>query len=67
MPVLVNNKEHELLAGDTVQELLRRININDERGIAVALNNQVLSKSEWPSTLLAEKDKLTIIKATQGG
>ena len=36
-------------------------------GIAVAINETVVPKSQWTSTLLQENDKVLIIKASQGG
>lgn len=37
------------------------------KGIAVAINNQIITKSSWSNTLLKESDNVTIIQATQGG
>ena len=37
------------------------------KGIAVALNNQVIPKSIWASTPLVHLDSILIISATQGG
>lgn len=36
-------------------------------GIAVAINDQVIMKKDWPVTQLAERDRVLIITATQGG
>jgi sulfur carrier protein len=38
-----------------------------QKGIAVACNNRVVPKAEWPSTLLSPHDAILIITATQGG
>lgn len=38
-----------------------------KRGIAVAVNNQVVPKSAWPSFELKENDKILVIQASQGG
>lgn len=37
------------------------------KGIAVAVNNEVIPKEQWPSRLLQEQDSILIITATQGG
>lgn len=37
------------------------------KGIAVALNNQVVPREQWPSQQLKENDSILIITATQGG
>lgn len=38
-----------------------------ETGIAIAVNDEVVSKKNWTTTILNEKDKILIITATQGG
>jgi sulfur carrier protein len=37
------------------------------KGIAVAVNNQVIPKADWGNTILQDKDSVLIITATQGG
>jgi sulfur carrier protein len=37
------------------------------KGIAVAINNQIIPKSNWDETIIKENDQLLIITATQGG
>ncbi|WP_313190525.1 sulfur carrier protein ThiS [Sphingobacterium sp.] len=37
------------------------------KGVAVALNNQVIPRDRWSDTLLADTDSILIITATQGG
>lgn len=36
-------------------------------GMAVALDNKVITKADWSGTYLKERDKLLILTATQGG
>ncbi|MCI0921797.1 sulfur carrier protein ThiS [Sphingobacterium rhinopitheci] len=36
-------------------------------GIAAALNDFVVPKSKWPTTVLSANDEILIIKAFQGG
>lgn len=36
-------------------------------GVAVAVNQQVIPKSDWINTELKENDQVIIIRATQGG
>ncbi len=66
MELVVNNKPQKLLSGNKLSELLLQLNM-ETRGIAVAVNNIVISKSDWNNYELNDKDKITIIKATQGG
>ena len=67
MTVFVNDKEISL-PEDTISlaELLQQQNI-PENGIAVAVNQQVISKSKWNTTHINNNDKIIIITATQGG
>lgn len=67
MTVYVNNKPVELEGELTLAALIARVGVKAERGTAVALNNAVIPKAEWETTTINSNDKLTIIKATQGG
>ena len=37
------------------------------KGIAVAINNQVIPKTAWATTPLRHQDSILVISATQGG
>ena len=67
MVVFVNNKRIELQPKDTIPAALRSIQISDPKGIAVAVNNSVIPKSDWENFSINENDQITIIRATQGG
>ena len=67
MTVFINNKEHNLIQTKNLFEVLTDVNLISQRGIAVAVNNTVIPKSEWEKYQLNENDKITIITATQGG
>lgn len=51
----------------SLEDLLLSENLKREKGIAVALNNQVVSRKDWASTSLKSNDTILIITATQGG
>ena len=51
----------------TLQQLLQREISGNQQGIAVAINNKIVSKVNWCDTQLADKDEIMIIRATQGG
>jgi len=67
MTVFINNKEHNLTQSKNLLEVLTDVNLISQRGIAVAVNNTVIPKSELEKYQLNENDKITIITATQGG
>ena len=67
MKLFVNQKEfHTDSDRLTVFELLNEIR-SFKPGIAVAVNNKVVRKVDWESTMLAEGDKITVITAVCGG
>jgi sulfur carrier protein len=67
MEVLVNNKLYAVQPGTTVAALLQFIQLSSEKGVAIAVNSQVIPKTSWQEQLLQTADKVTIIRATQGG
>lgn len=64
--VKVNNKEHQFSASITLQEILEQLNI-PTNGIAVAINQNIITKSDWSTTMIDQNQSILIIKATQGG
>ena len=48
-------------------DLLGIKGIADKQGIAVAVNQQVIPRSNWSNYTLNDKDSILVIKATQGG
>lgn len=64
--VLFNNQHIYLQQKSTIINFLQEIN-NSGDGIAVAVNETVITKSDWNKTELKNKDNIFIIKATQGG
>lgn len=67
MKVFINNEENILSQENTITSLLEALKIPAERGVAIAINNKVITKASWNVHSLKENDKITIIKATQGG
>ena len=68
MEIVINNQCKQLADQDyTVQQLLQSAYPGKQQGIAVAINNHVIARSLWEQTLIQDKDRILIIKATQGG
>jgi sulfur carrier protein len=67
MIVFVNNETLQLEQSETIPEVLKLINIPEPKGIAVAVNNAVVARIDWGNFTVKENDKITIIRATQGG
>lgn len=66
MTINVNNQEMNVSENSSLVTLLDTLKIS-KKGIAVAINNIVITKSQWDQTLLSDLDQITVIQATQGG
>ncbi|WP_010523005.1 sulfur carrier protein ThiS [Aquimarina agarivorans] len=62
----VNHKPKTIAPTTSLDTLLNQLAIS-KQGIAVAINNQIISKNNWKETQLNNSDAVTIIQATQGG
>ena len=67
MKVYINKQEYEVAEGASLSDALKQLPNFPDKGIAVALNNQVVSLATWHETSLSENDKITVIKAFYGG
>ncbi|SFD32663.1 sulfur carrier protein ThiS [Chitinophaga sp. CF118] len=67
MEVCVNNKLYAVQPGITIAALLQFIQLSSDKGIAIAINSQVIPKTTWQQQVLQSADNITIIRATQGG
>ena len=66
MKVLVNNKETEILSGNTIADLAKQLEL-PEQGVAIALHNRMIPHVQWAEQILQPNDSLVIIKAACGG
>lgn len=66
MEVFINHSPVETDAATTLAELLMQEGISAD-GIAVAIDNKVVPRSEWPTTRLQAGTKITVIRAVCGG
>ena len=64
--IKVNNQFKEISENSSVAHLLRQL-AQPEHGIAVAINQKIITKSNWESQFLNQGDDVLIIQATQGG
>ena len=51
----------------SVTDILQHLTIASTQGLAIAVNDSVLPKSQWDSHFFRPQDKVLIINATQGG
>ena len=66
MNITVNNNDQSVKDPSSIEAMVVQLEV-ESKGIAIAVNQTVISKSEWNKTELKENDNITIIKATQGG
>ena len=67
MVFYVNNKPHEVSVEPTLAAALTELQLADQRGVAVAVNDRVVPRTDWASYALRAQDRITVIRATQGG
>ena len=67
--LIVNGEAAEHPAETTVAEFLRGRGLDptNPKGIAVAVNDEVVRKGEWEEARLRDGDRVEVITALQGG
>jgi sulfur carrier protein len=64
---LMINSEPKQFSGKLISELIQSLDLTTTNGIALAVNDKVVTMAKWKNFELHNDDKITIIKATQGG
>jgi sulfur carrier protein len=68
MIVVVNGDPREVPPGATVTSLIETLSgVPQGRGVAVAVGGEVVPRSAWPRTELAEGMRVEVVVAVQGG
>ena len=68
MRVVLNGEPAELRAGTTVAGALEALDLPGAgRGVAVAVDAEVVPRAEWARTELHEGARVEILRAIQGG
>jgi sulfur carrier protein len=66
--VQVNGEPLRLAEGATVAAVLERLDVGrPRRGLAVAVDAEVVPRSEWDARALSEGDRVEVLTAIQGG
>ena len=66
MEVIVNNKATVISESATLEQHISELNILST-GMAMAVNKQLIPRTQWKTFSLTEKDEVVIIKAACGG
>jgi sulfur carrier protein len=66
MTVLVNGEQRQVAPGTALDALVSTLTASPS-GVAAALNETVVPRTQWPSTVLSEGDRVEVLTAVQGG
>ena len=65
--VTINGERRELREPVTVEAAVRAAGAADGRGVAVALDGEVVPRGEWASTEVRDGQQVEVLRAVQGG
>lgn len=66
MNLVLNGAPAELPDGATIADVLRHLEA-PERGVAVAVDAEVIPRSAWAATPLPDGARVEVVQAVQGG
>ncbi|MEU7854686.1 sulfur carrier protein ThiS [Nonomuraea sp. NPDC049141] len=66
MNVTINGAAHEVPDGTTVAQAVLTLTAATT-GVAVAVNDEVVTRSAWETTALGDRDRVEVLTAVQGG
>ncbi len=68
MKIKVNGEAKEVSPGLTLHQLLLDLEIDPSRpGIAAAIDQEVIPRTQWAETAIQPESEIEIIRAAQGG
>jgi sulfur carrier protein len=66
--VLLNGREADIEPGATVRSVLAALDVPDDaRGVAVAVDAEVVPRGAWDACELGEGARVEVLHAVQGG
>ncbi|HEY5164329.1 MAG TPA: sulfur carrier protein ThiS [Acidimicrobiia bacterium] len=66
MTITLNGSPHEIADGTTLDQLVTVFSL-PERGVALAMNSEVVPRSVWASTRVLLDARVEVVTAFQGG
>ncbi|MEV5706952.1 sulfur carrier protein ThiS [Actinoallomurus sp. NPDC052274] len=66
MKITVNGSERDAPEGSSVAGVVTSLT-EHPTGVAVALNDEVVPRADWKTTILRESDRIEVLTAVQGG
>ena len=67
MEITVNQQVYQITENCNIQQLFGNVLQQASQGLAIAINQNIVPKTQWESHFLQSGDQIIIIKATQGG
>jgi sulfur carrier protein len=66
--IVLNGERSDVAAGETIVAVLARLGLDaDARGVAVAVDDEVVPRAAWDSFALGEHARVEVLTAMQGG
>jgi sulfur carrier protein len=66
--ILLNGERSDVRAGETVAVVLARLGLDvDARGVAVAVDGEVVPRASWEEFTVEEGARVEVLTAMQGG
>jgi sulfur carrier protein len=66
--IVLNGEQTRIDAGTTVEQLLGTLDVPPQaRGVAVAVDAEVVPRGEWPRHVVGEGAQVEVVTAIQGG
>jgi sulfur carrier protein len=66
--IVLNGQRSDVRPGETVAGVLGQLGLDPQaRGVAVAVDGEVVPRAAWPSFRLADDARVEVLTAMQGG
>ena len=66
--IIINGEPSDAVApGATIAQLLDGLDVDGERGVAVAVDAEVIPRGEWEAFAIADGARVEVLIAVQGG
>ena len=66
MTITLNGSRHEIADGTTLDQLVAVLSL-PERGVALAMNSEVIPRSLWAKTRVLPDARVEVVTASKGG
>ncbi|HEX5853032.1 MAG TPA: sulfur carrier protein ThiS [Solirubrobacteraceae bacterium] len=66
--IVLNGQDSDVRAGETLADVLARLGLQlDARGVAVAVDGEVVPRAAWATFALPDGARVEVLTAMQGG